>query len=243
MEALQLDNTNNFAVEALKVLIASLRKDRLTPAETANLAALSKWKGQYEADDTNAELYQLWWNNVREYTWDEFSGYPYPSKRPDDAVLLDLLQHAPADIYFDKQGTPPVEHAADIIEQAFKTANPDYEKKVERNAARWDSINRLQMMHLSNIREFGKTDIPSDGYPDVVNAKYINWGPSWRMVVEMGERPVAYGIYAGGQSGHVGSPWYDNFISDWNKGKYYPLLFFLSKEEAMQQAGATWLLK
>jgi penicillin amidase len=43
------------------------------------------------------------------------------------------------------------------------------------------------------------------------------------MIVSPGAGGFAYGIYPGGQSGNPGSRYYDNFIADWSKGKYYRL--------------------
>jgi penicillin amidase len=63
------------------------------------------------------------------------------------------------------------------------------------------------------------------------------------MIVQLGDRPVAYGIYPGGQSGNEGSTYYDDFLSDWNKGKYYRLSFFMSQTEAAAQTTTRWLLK
>ena len=40
------------------------------------------------------------------------------------------------------------------------------------------------------------------------------------MVVELGEPTQAYGIYPGGQNGNPGSPYYDDFVDTWAKGKY-----------------------
>jgi penicillin amidase len=43
------------------------------------------------------------------------------------------------------------------------------------------------------------------------------------MIVHLTTPTEAYGIYPGGQSGNPGSRFYQNFIGDWSKGKYYPL--------------------
>lgn len=43
------------------------------------------------------------------------------------------------------------------------------------------------------------------------------------MVVHLTDQTEAYGIYPGGQSGNPGSPYYDNFVSDWAAGKYNTL--------------------
>jgi penicillin amidase len=62
------------------------------------------------------------------------------------------------------------------------------------------------------------------------------------MIVELGNRPRAFGIYPGGQSGNPAGRYYDNFIDDWNNGKYYPLLFFMAIGEAQKQAVSSWTL-
>ncbi|NBW82780.1 hypothetical protein EBR21_13600 [bacterium] len=59
-----------------------------------------------------------------------------------------------------------------------------------------------------------------------VNATTDHHGPSWRMVVTwVDAQPKAWGIYPGGPSGHVGSPYYSNMIDTWLKGKLDELLF------------------
>jgi penicillin amidase len=68
-------------------------------------------------------------------------------------------------------------------------------------------------------------------------------GSSWRMIVELGDRPKTYGVYPGGQSGNVGSLYYDNFVDDWNKGTYYLLQFFMSLTEAKEHTTNAWILK
>jgi penicillin amidase len=62
------------------------------------------------------------------------------------------------------------------------------------------------------------------------------------MIVELGVRPKAYGVYPGGQSGNPGSPNYDNFINNWKRGKYFSLNFFMSPDEAKAKASHSWIL-
>jgi penicillin G amidase len=243
MKQMQLDNTFSFANEALPVLLRLLQKDTLRGNAANDLQAIAGWKGRYDAEDTGADFFQLWWNAMRKFTWDEFETYAFPSKLPDDFQLLNLLQKDSSNVYFDKQGTTFTENAKDIVAQAYQYAVNEYEKKKQNKQFRWGDVNKINLMHLANIPAFSRLDLPSAGYPDVINAKYFNWGPSWRMVVELGERPVAYGIFAGGESGNIGSPYYDSFVNDWNAGKYFQLQFFSSQQEAAKAATTTWQLK
>ena len=78
---------------------------------------------------------------------------------------------------------------------------------------------------LQALPAFSRFGIPIGGGKNIVNATSENWGPSWRMIVEMTSPPTALGIYPGGQSGNPGSKYYDNFIDDWAAGKYHSLNF------------------
>ncbi|MEL7343088.1 MAG: penicillin acylase family protein, partial [Bacteroidota bacterium] len=70
-----------------------------------------------------------------------------------------------------------------------------------------------------------------------------NHGPSWRMVVELGPQPKAYGIYPGGQSGNPGDPAYDQFIDDWVEGNYYSLWLMRDANDIRDSIQSKVLLK
>ena len=76
----------------------------------------------------------------------------------------------------------------------------------------------------------GPTNVDVAGNKYAPNAITEQTGPSWRMVVELGKTPKAYGVYPGGQSGNPGSKYYDNFIEYWKTDKYYELSFMTSKD-------------
>ena len=243
MEAMQLDNTNSFATDVLPLLVKEMEKNKLNMEQATALKKISMWNGAYNFNDENAELFELWWKNIKEYTWDELKAYPFYLKSPDDYVLLDLIQKEPTNKYFDKQGTSMIEHADDIIHEAFIVALNDYDKMKAETGVKWGNCNKVNIMHMTNFRALSIMNLPSDGYPEAINAMATTSGPSWRMIVELGDRPKAYGVYPGGQSGNIGSMFYDNFVNDWNKGVYYPLQFFMSSDEAKKYATNTWILK
>ena len=70
-----------------------------------------------------------------------------------------------------------------------------------------------------------------DGHKNTLNAVRSYAGPSWRMVVELGDTTKASVVYPGGQSGNPGSLYYDNFIDTWAEGKYYEAQFVHTPEE------------
>nr|WP_295875059.1 penicillin acylase family protein [uncultured Chitinophaga sp.] len=243
MERLQLDNTSVFAVEALPVLTGTLQRDKLNAGQQKMLNMLATWKGTYNAGDTAALLFERWIKNIRNDTWDEWAAYSPALKAPPDFTLLSLISNEPSDRYFDKQGTSAKETAGDIVTAAFIKAAEEYVQQSEKGSTAWAASNKINVMHLIEIGAFSDTRIPVSGHPDAINAASGSWGPSWRMIVELGKKPVAYGIYPGGQSGNAGSRYYDSGVKDWSAGKYYPLHFYQSKAEAARQKGTVWLLK
>ena len=243
MEAIQLDNVSSFAVDAVPVLKDLVDGGKLEEGGISALTAIAGWKGGYGAQDEQSRLFDLWWKNVRDYTWDEFERMPFYVKRPDDYVLLDLLRKDPLNDYFDRVDTKQRENARDIVTEAFREALISYAALKKNGSVRWADLNKVNITHLTNIPAFGRQGLPSAGTPLAINAMSSNWGPSWRMIVELGDKPVAYGVYAGGQSGNIGSSHYDDFIDTWNKGGYYRLNFYGSPGEAATQAANSWELR
>jgi penicillin G amidase len=242
MEALQLDNTNAFSAEALPVLLSRMNESHLNEAQRKALASLSTWKGVYSFDDKNARLYELWWRNIREYTWDELKSYPFYTVPPENYILLDLIQKDPSNTYFDKAETAKRENATDIITEAFIVASNDFNAFKKEGRVKWSDFHKVNINHLAQLPAFSWLNVPIAGQSEAVNATSRNWGPSWRMIVELGVRPKAYGVYPGGQSGNPGSPNYDNFINNWKRGKYFSLNFFMSPDEAKAKASHSWIL-
>lgn len=242
MKAMQLDNTNSFVQMTLPILITAMSSDSLSVELREAVDALRTWSGSYEFTDENAKLFELWWHHIKDDTWDEFKQFAFYTTPPVNSVLLNLLRYEPDNAYFDRQGTSEKEDAGDIIHNALVVAVSEYNDMKKHGSVQWAALNKVNLMHLTNIGAFSKTGIASAGHPDAINAMSAGWGPTWRMIVELGDKPKAFGIYPGGQSGNVGSELYDSFVDDWNKGNYYPLLLFLSAPEAEQRTSTTWLL-
>ena len=74
--------------------------------------------------------------------------------------------------------------------------------------------------------------IPTSGHRSALNAILRDHGPSWRMIVELGDEVKGVGVYPGGQSGNPGSRFYDNMLDYWMNGQYYDLLFWKKPEDA-----------
>ena len=119
---------------------------------------------------------------------------------------LDLIRSEKNSKYFDVLGTPNKENAPAIIKSALNEVSKN------QNGTNWGQRNNVVITHLANIPQLGEQGLEIGGHPDALNALTSNFGPSWRMIVEMSETPVAYGICLGGQSGHTQSK-FDKIVS------------------------------
>lgn len=233
MKQLQLNNTNRLAEIALPILLDYL-KDENNPM----VGELEKWNCDYSKKDNLAAFFNAFWNKIEESTWDELRRYPFFLNYPDDVVLLDLLKNNGNSKYFDLMDTNEKEGAKQIVAMAFEEA-----LKEQHGKTTWGENNMISLTHLAKIPTFSKADLQADGFPEAINAMSKDWGPSLRMIVEMGDTPKAFGIYAGGQSGNPGAGNYSNFVDDWMNGVYYELERFISSKEAKKKAKYTWVIK
>jgi penicillin amidase len=96
----------------------------------------------------------------------------------------------------------------------------------------WGHFRPFALKHIAQIDAFSRMDLVLGGHGTAPNAISRSNGPSWRMIVELGERVHALGVYPGGQSGNPGSRYYDNMVDTWAAGNYYELLF-LEKSDAV----------
>ena len=126
--------------------------------------------------------------------------------------------------------TPEIETAKDLFKLSFSKAAKELNSWKETHGdLKWVNYKGTYLGHLLQaLPAFSRFDIPIGGGKNIVNATSEDWGPSWRMIVEMTSPPTALGIYPGGQSGNPGSKYYDNFVDEWAAGQYHSLNFLQS---------------
>ncbi|MFX0126105.1 MAG: penicillin acylase family protein [Candidatus Hodarchaeota archaeon] len=59
-----------------------------------------------------------------------------------------------------------------------------------------------------------------------------SWAPSHRQIIDMGDLTKSLMIHGPGQSGHLGSPHYNDLAELWIKGEYHPMLWTREQIEA-----------
>ena len=156
--------------------------------------------------------------------------------------MMELILTNPKSHWFDDKTTIQIETFSHQSLKAFHKMVSDLQNKYGDDILKdwiWAKHQGTDINHVANIPGLGMMGLPTSGGSDIPNATGTTFGPSWRLVVDMGEKKLAYGIYPGGQSGFPGSAYYDNMIDDWVNGIAYPLSF---SENASDISGETIIL-
>ncbi len=144
-----------------------------------------------------------------------------------------------------------------LIEKSLKQAVEWLREELGSNPERWGwgRIHRVSFDHALGLqkpldRVFNRGPEPIGGDTDtpcqtamLPNDPYDNkaWAPTYRQIVDLGDLSRSVAMFPPGQSGHLGSPHYDDLIEPWLKGDYHPMLW--TREQVIEHAEGRLLLK
>ncbi len=242
MMALQLDNLNLIARMGLPVMLAALDSSGLNATEKFCVRSLKTWDWRMAREEIPPTIFASWWYYLNLLTWsDELKNLFRPSR----AVTLKLLLNDPDSPYFDNKGTPKTENSRDIARQAFQLTV----KKLLNDFGppgkkwKWGNYKQTDIVHLGRIPGLGEYHLSTDGGAGIVNAISRTHGPSWRMVVQLGKTPRAWGVFPGGESGNPGSKYYKTGLEWWRTGKWFPLIYMTTPKKIPKGIVAKTLLR
>jgi penicillin amidase len=228
LRSLQNDNFSVQARTILPKLLSILDTIPLNPAQKAAKIMLADWNFQNLPESVPASIFEEWMPVLRRTIWgDELNSADLPSR--DRTMYLILKQ--PREKWFDNVNTPKKETIRDAVFESYKAALDTLTARhgTMSEAWQWSKVKGTEIRHLSrSIKPFGSGRLRTGGGNSIVNAITHYNGPSWRMVVELGPTPRAYGIYPGGQSGNPGSPYYLNLLKKWENGELNELVYLAS---------------
>ena len=242
MMKMQTNNYSLMAEEALPNMIKNLDSTALNEAEKGLLTALKGWNYYYDADKVAPIYFEEWFTAFYEATWDEVSANKNAINiaKPKNWRTVYLLRDEPNNKFFDVVATADKkETAKDLLTAAFKqmainlvALQAEMANKFPKSPVlNWMHFKDTEVPHISMIPGFGRYHLANGGYGKAINAIKKEHGPSWRMIVELGETPKAYVVYPGGQSGNPGNKNYDAFVDKWTKGEYYEAVFLRKADE------------
>lgn len=217
---LQNDNLNLWARKALPVFLSQMEKSQ-TKFPWA-LEILKKWNLKNDPSEIGATLFEGWWEQWMDLCWSDNFGKElrYPNR---NRTLQIMLEKDNSD-WFDFAQTKEIETGSLLVRKAFEqsmdslvTRLGDHRKNPQ--AWHWGNFKATTVEHLAKIAGLGSGKLNIGGGKGIVNATSATVGQSWKLIVEMGPKPVAKAIYPGGQSGNPSSPYFTNWLEPWRKGE------------------------
>lgn len=234
MMKLQCDNYNEMAAIGLGVLLKQLDGTKLSPSTKVAAKTLSKWNLMNDHDQEAPSIFQAWSNRLFALVWeDDLLAIGRKAEAPENFNTLLWLVDSAGLPNVDDRRTPEVESLATIVTKALNQAMEELDSfaRTEKVPYTWQNYNNVHALHLSRQKALSFDRLPIGGNQGIVNASRKNNGPSWRMVVELGPEPIAWGSYPGGPSGNPGSRYYANGIQPWAAGQYHRLLFLKASDQ------------
>ncbi|MEO5942859.1 MAG: penicillin acylase family protein [Ferruginibacter sp.] len=233
MMALQTDNFDLFAATAVPIFTKNMKVNDLNADEKKYFDMLQSWNYRDDAGLKGPTVFNILWKSFVDTVFDdEYAKAPKVIMHPFKTTIVENVLKDSAYKFLDNINTPQIETLADDVTAAFKNAAAKLKKIEADGKLDWEKYKSTGINHLAKLAPFSRLNLPAGGGENAINATKENHGPSWRMVVSLTAKTEAYGIYPGGQSGNPGSKFYDNFIDDWVKGKYYSLWMMTKDEQA-----------
>jgi penicillin G amidase len=238
MKKMQTDVYSIEAEETVPALLANIDESKLNATAKTFLEAIKTWDFKYTKESKAAMYYDIWFGAVRKMTWDELQTDNPKAKilRPKGWAMTRMLKEEPKGKYFDIKATPEVEDATIIVTNSLNNVVDTMTRLMLLNPTiDYSGYKNTTVSHIANFGGFGRTNIPSGGSLTAINCLRDIHGPSWRMVVELGDVPKAFVVYPGGQTGNPGAKQYDEFIDKWANEEYYEAFFMLNATEQNQR--------
>ncbi len=235
-------DSKSLNAEALVPVLLSVNLD--SRAASVRAQFLASWDYQERADSQAAFVFESFWVNLLTDTFKDDLPKNY---RPGGGsrwylVTRNLIQQPDSPWWDDKSTADKVETRDDIFVRAFSETVAQIEKEYGKDAAKWPAWGKL---HTATFRNqtlgesgiglienlFNRGPFVTGGGESIVNATgwamgrsfEVDWLPSEREIVDLGNLDASLALHTTGQSGHAYHPHYDDMIPLWADVQYQPM--------------------
>ncbi len=246
---IQTDTLSLRAVEALPVLVDSLRRSSDATARAA-AEALGQWNGRMDIDEVGASIFEFFfaeWSTA--VAAERFTGDEVP------LIAGAISGFATRLLAEDKHGYIRSKSREEVIIACMNRAIATLTEQFGADMSQWEwgKIHKITLNHLlsdrgdlSDLLKRGGQPVGGNGIT-VSNTGFdpnylASIGANWRHNADLADDPPGlWAVDATGQSGHPGSPHYGDQLSEWLAGRhrYIPL----DRERALAGAAHTLTLK
>ena len=216
---------------------------------------LASWDYQETADSQSAALFENFWTNLLTDSFsDDLPEEYWPSGGSRWYVVMDHLVQQPTSPWWDdKNSEEVVETRDDMFVRAFEETVTQMKKDYGKDNAKWPAWGELHTATFRNATLgesgigpiealFNRGPFITGGGKSIVNATgwemgegfEVDWLPSEREIVNLGDLDASLALHTTGQSGHAYHKHYADMAPLWATVQYYPMWW----EQASVQADA-----
>jgi len=209
-------------------------------------AEIMNWDYRFVKTSIGATLFTAWWQQIYERVWNEnMTRRNITCSWPDYERTARLLMVDSNSVFITQVTNSYHKTLNEFLTTSLEKAIDSLGREIGNvgEAWQWGRSRFCFVNHIGRIRSFGIGPFTADGAPNTINALSERFGPSWRMIVELGPVVKGYGILPGGQSGNPGSRFYDNMFPIWRVGKLNELQYFQDNQTIPNNMLSTLTLK
>lgn len=257
MKKIQGDNYDANAATFVPLLV-SLNIQAGTANQAKALELLKNWDYQAGMGSAPAAVFEVFWKNLLADTFNDDLPVAYQPAGGSRwmEVMRNLATHPEDAFWDDKTTSARIETRDDIISRAFIEAVAEITKLQGNDPAKWNwgglhtatFVNQtLGKSGIAAIEAlFNRGPFPAGGGQDMVNSTgwkpmngyFVDWLPSMRMIVDLGNMNNSLTVHTTGESGHAYDPHYIDMANLWRNIQYYPMLW---DEQSVTAAAKTHL--
>lgn len=229
----------------------------LSMNEAAALDILSQWNYQATADSAGAAIFEVFWRHLLQNTFND--NLPEAYQPEGGSRWMEVMRNLNENSFWWDNATTidKVESRDDILKQSFTEAVDDLINEEGKSPSEWQwgklhtATFRNQTLGESGIglieNLFNRGPFPVNGGEAIVNATgwtvtegyEVDWLPSMRMIVDLGDLNASVSVHTTGQSGHAYHAHYDDMSPLWSANQYYPMWW---ERDAVEQNAESRLI-
>ncbi len=243
IQQMQADSKNLNAETLVPILLALDLDPKLA---TVRDQTLGSWDYYNRADSQSASVFEhFWWNLLMDTFKDDLleDYWPEGGSRWYE-VVREIVNQPDSQWWDDKDTEGIIETRDDMFIRAFEETVVQMQKEFGRDPAKWPVWGELHGATFRNLplgdsgigpieALFNRGPFITGGGEGIVNATgwtvgesfEVDWLPSMRMIVDLGDVRNSLTVHTTGESGHAYHPHYDDIAPLWASGKYYPMLW------------------
>ena len=237
-------DSKDLNAETIIPVLAAANLEFENPNASAALVMLQNWDGQTEMDSQEAAIFEwFWWNLIMLTFKDDLPEEYWPAGGNRWFEVMRHLVDSPDSPWWDdKSTTDLVETRDDVFFKSFSGAIDEIEKEYGNNMSKWPKWGDLHTSTFKNATLgesgiapiealFNRGPFRTAGGESIVNATgwsvgesfEVDWLPSMRMIVDLGNLNNSITVHTTGQSGHAYHDHYVDMADLWRNIQYYPM--------------------